>query len=99
METKASHLVIGTFVLLVVAGIFGFVVWLAKLQIDREFAEYHIFFDGAVSGLSVGSDVLFDGIQVGSVQDIRIDPDTLGRVRVHVEVDANTPIRADSVAV
>ena len=99
METKASHLVIGTFVLLIVAGIFGFVIWLAKLQIDREFAEYQILFDGAVSGLSVGSDVLFDGIQVGSVQDIRIDPNTLGRVSVDVEVDADTPIRADSVAV
>ena len=99
METKASHLVIGTFVLIAVAGIFAFVIWLAKLQIDREFSEYHVFFDGAVSGLSDGADVLFDGIPVGSVQDIRIDPDNNGRVRVHVEIDANTPVRADSVAV
>ncbi|MDA0260746.1 MAG: MlaD family protein [Proteobacteria bacterium] len=99
METKASHLVIGSFVLIIVAGIFGFVIWLAKLQIDRELAEYYIYFDGAVSGLSDGGDVLFNGIPVGSVQDIRIDPDTLDRVRVHVELDANTPVRADSVAV
>jgi phospholipid/cholesterol/gamma-HCH transport system substrate-binding protein len=99
LETKASHLVIGTFVLIVVAGIFGFVIWLAKLQIDREFSEYFVYFDGAVSGLSDGADVLFDGIPVGSVEDIRIDPDNNGRVRVHVEIDANTPIREDSIAV
>ena len=99
METKASHLVIGTFVLFVVAGIFGFVIWLAKLQIDREFSEYFVYFDGAVSGLSDGADVLFDGIPVGCVQDIRINPDNNGRVRIHVEIDANTPVREDSIAV
>jgi phospholipid/cholesterol/gamma-HCH transport system substrate-binding protein len=98
VETKANHILIGSVVLAVVAAIFGFIVWLAKLEIDREFARYYIYFDGAVSGLTVGSDVLYNGIPIGSVKEIRIDPDNPRRVRVLAEVDATAPIRTDSYA-
>ena len=55
METKANHVVIGCFVLAVVAGLFGFVIWLAKIDIDRQVATYDITFDNAVTGLSVAT--------------------------------------------
>jgi len=98
METRAPHLVIGIFVLLFVAGIFGFVIWLAKTEIDKEYAYYRIPFEGAVSGLSVGGDVRFNGILVGRVAQIRIDPNDPKRVLVRIEVDRETPVRADTVA-
>ena len=98
METKASHLLIGGFVLIVVAGVFAFVTWLAKLEIDREFSRYLIVFEGSVTGLSRSSDVLYNGIPVGSVAAIEIDPADPSRVRVTVEVAGATPIRADSIA-
>ena len=98
METRANHLLIGAFVLVVVVGIVGFVAWLAKVDIDREFNAYHIFFEGSVTGLSSASNVLYRGIPVGTVNEVIIDPDDSSRVRVTVEVAANTPIREDSVA-
>ena len=98
METRANHLFIGVFVLIAVAGIVGFVAWLAKIDIDREFSTYHIFFEGSVTGLRSASDVLYRGIPVGGVAEIVIDPDDRSRVRVTVELAANTPIREDSVA-
>ena len=98
METKASHLLIGGFVLIIVAGVFAFVTWLAKLEIDREFSRYLIVFEGSVTGLSRSSDVLYNGIPVGSVAAIEIDPADPSRVRVTVEVAGATPIRADSIA-
>ena len=98
METRANHLFIGVFVLIAVAGIVGFVAWLAKIDIDREFSTYHIFFEGSVTGLRPASDVLYRGIPVGAVAEIVIDPDDRSRVRVTVDVAANTPIREDSVA-
>ena len=98
METRANHVVIGCFVLAVVAGIFGFVIWLARIDIDREVATYAITFDNAVTGLSVGGDVRFNGIRVGEVTRIKIDRDNLERVLVRVEVAADTPVREDTVA-
>ena len=98
METRAHHLFIGAFVLVAVVGMLGFVAWLAKVDIDREFNAYHIFFEGSVTGLSAASRVLYRGIPVGTVREVVIDPDDSSRVRVTVELAANTPIREDSVA-
>ena len=80
------------------AGAFGFVLWLAKLDIDREFQSYHIYFEGSVSGLSLGSDVLYRDIPVGTVTEILIDPEDPGRVLVAVDLASTTPIRQDSIA-
>jgi phospholipid/cholesterol/gamma-HCH transport system substrate-binding protein len=99
METRASHLLIGTFVLGMVAAAFGFIMWLAKVEIDREFDHYNIVFEGSVSGLSPAGQVRYNGVPVGVVQTIAIDPDNPGQVIVGVEVASSTPVKEDSVAV
>ena len=98
METRAHHLLIGGFVLLVVLGLFGFVIWLASIDLDRDTNRYVIFFEGSVSGLSTASGVLYNGIPVGSVEKIELDPDDPSRVRVEIEVVDTTPVLIDSVA-
>lgn len=98
METRAHHVLIGSFVLLVVVGLFAFVIWLARIDLDRDVSRYLIFFEGAVSGLSTSSNVMYNGIPVGSVEEIELDPQDPSRVRVVIEVVATTPVRTDSVA-
>ncbi|WP_428246616.1 MlaD family protein [Ferrovibrio sp.] len=98
METRAHHLLIGSFLLLFLLGILGFSLWLAKAQLDREIARYNIFFTGSVAGLGMGGDVRFNGIKIGNVSQISIDRDDTSKVRVTVNVAADTPIRADSIA-
>ncbi len=98
METRANHVIIGSFVLLFVAAIFVFVFWLAKLQVDREFAYYDIVFADAVSGLGEGGDVRFNGIKVGAVDKILIDRDDPTKVRVTIAIGSDTPVRKDSAA-
>jgi phospholipid/cholesterol/gamma-HCH transport system substrate-binding protein len=98
METRANHLIVGTFALAVVGGLFFFVIWLAKVEIDREFAIYHIIFEEAVSGLSIGGDVRYNGIPVGTVTVIEIAPNDPSKVRVTAEIGGNLKIRTDTVA-
>lgn len=98
METRANHLLIGGFVLAIMLGTLAFIIWLAKLEIDREFAYFRILFEGAVSGLSVGGDVRFNGIRVGKVAEIRIDRDNPARVSVLIEIGSETPVRIDTIA-
>ncbi len=99
METRASHLLVGSFVLLMVAAAFGFIMWLAKVEIDQEFDHYTIYFEGSVSGLSTAGEVRYNGVPVGSVQSIALDAKNPGRVKVGIEVAGSTPIKQDSVAI
>ncbi len=98
METRASYLLVGSFVLLFTLGAFGFAVWLAKVQFDKEFARYDILFTGNVNGLRVGSPVTYRGLPVGEVVEVSIDAGAGEQVRAMVEVSADTPVRADTVA-
>ena len=98
METKANHLAVGTFVLVVVLGLTGFALWLGKAEIDREFDRYYVYFRESVSGLGVASTVRYRGVPVGSVSDIRIDPDNSEQVRVTIDVTHGTPIKEDAIA-
>jgi phospholipid/cholesterol/gamma-HCH transport system substrate-binding protein len=55
------------FVLAVVGAVFGFVYWLQNIGGLGERTVYQIKFENSVSGLLVGSAVLFNGIRVGEV--------------------------------
>ncbi len=98
METRASNLLVGSFVLLILVGTTVFFLWLAKFQFDVQFTRYDIHFRGSVSGLKVGSSVELNGILVGEVVDIRVDPDQVENVIVAIEVPAETPVREDTLA-
>ncbi len=98
MEIRASYLLVGTVVLALIAGLAGFSVWLVKADTGRPQVHYQIAFAGTVSGLQEGSPVLYRGIPVGRVVDIRIDPEDVETVLVTVETDRRTPIKADTVA-
>ena len=98
METRANYLLVGSFVLALTAGLIGFVIWLAKVQFDTQFARYDIYFESSVTGLPVGGQVKYRGITVGEVISISIDPTDVTRVLVTIEVEADTPVREDTVA-
>jgi len=98
METRANHILVGTFVLLILAGAAAFFLWLAKFQFDVEYARYDIRFPGSVSGLKVGSSVELNGIPVGEVINIGLDPQHVESVIVTIEVPAETPVRTNTVA-
>ena len=98
METRANHLLVGGFVLLFAAALFGFVIWLAKFQGEVQLSSYRIVFEDSVSGLSVGNAVRYSGVRVGAVTEIKLDPEAPGKVIVLVELDDEVPIKRDTVA-
>jgi phospholipid/cholesterol/gamma-HCH transport system substrate-binding protein len=97
LETKANFVLIGAFTLAGLLGILGFFLWFAQVELDRQFDYYDIRFS-SVSGLSNASDVRFSGLPVGQVVDVRLSPNQDGTILVRVEVDAETPVRSDSIA-
>jgi len=98
METRAHHVLIGLFTVLVVAGALLFGLWLAKSSVDTEFKDYEIVFNEAVSGLSKGSAVQYSGIKVGDVVTLRLDPKDPRRVLARIRLGGDTPIKEDTEA-
>lgn len=98
METKAHHVLIGAFVIIFMASIFGFLVWASKFERGVDYKEYEIYFEESVFGLDPSSSVLFNGIPVGKVISIDVAKDDPRKVRVIVEIDEDIPIQEDTVA-
>src|SRR6202049_2079970 len=96
METRAPFVVVGAFVLAALAAGFGFVYWLHNTGGLGPRASYHVQFDGSVPGLLVGAAVLFNGIRVGEVTDLRLAPDSPRRVNATISVSSTTPVRSDT---
>ncbi len=98
METRASYLIVGLFVVVLGAALVGFAVWLTQGQLNAAVARYDIRFDGSVSGLQVGSSVSYSGVPVGEVSAVSIDPADIERVLVTIEIPENVPVLDGTMA-
>ena len=98
METRAHHVLIGLVTVLVVAGAMLFGLWLTKSSVDTAFKDYEVVFNEAVSGLSRGSPVQYNGIKVGDVSSLRLDPKDPRRVLARVRLSGDTPVKEDTQA-
>jgi phospholipid/cholesterol/gamma-HCH transport system substrate-binding protein len=98
METRAPYALIGLFVLTVIAAAFGFVYWLHNSGGLTQRTVYRIQFENTVSGLLTGAAVLFNGIRVGEVTALELDPNNPNRVTATIAVASTTPVRADTKA-
>jgi len=98
METRASYLIVGLFVIAGMLGLVFAAMWITGTRTDEALALYDIYFDGSVAGLKPGNAVQYRGIPVGGVIDMKIDPESVERVLVVIEVAADAPIREDTEA-
>ena len=98
MEIRAPYALLGLFVLAVVGAVFGFVYWLHNTAGLSERTVYRVRYENTVAGLLKGAAVLFNGIRVGEVTDLQLDPKNPRQVMVTIAVLANTPVRKDTQA-
>jgi phospholipid/cholesterol/gamma-HCH transport system substrate-binding protein len=96
METRANYVLIGLFTLAVIVGAFGFIYWFNTIGGAGERATYRIVFDGSVSGLRTGASVLFNGIRVGEVTELKLDPAQPRAVVAMVALEKTVAVRADT---
>ncbi|MGY6587860.1 MAG: MlaD family protein [Wenzhouxiangella sp.] len=98
METRANHVLIGVFTLLGLAALVVLGLWAARFQAHADWQVFDIRFEQAVTGLSVGSMVQYNGINMGSVRELRLDPDDPRQVLARIRVDGSAPVREDTTA-
>lgn len=100
MVSKATKIRLGIFLFFGLVLIILFVAAVAGNSLRRRWDTYFISFeDYPVSGLQVGGNVNYQGIKVGRVEDIKIDPMNVNKVVVTVNIEPGTPIKEDTEAV
>ncbi|WP_375402333.1 MlaD family protein [uncultured Sphingomonas sp.] len=97
METRSNHVLVGGVVLLLLALLALFTVWIARLGGASE-KEYDIFFQQSVDGLARGSGVTFAGVPIGQITQIELWRNNIEFVRVRVRVNEDTPILQGTTA-
>ena len=96
MEDRAKYVLIGLFTFAVIAGAFGFVYWLHATSGSKDTTTYRVIFSGAVTGLRPGAPVLFNGIRVGEVSELKLT-DNPAEVAAILAVGPKTPVRSDTI--
>ena len=91
METRSNHVLVGAVVLILLALLALFTVWIARLG-GKEEKEYDIFFRQSVDGLARGSAVTFSGVPSGQVKGITLGKNDPSFVRVRISVNDDVPV-------
>jgi len=98
METKANYVLIGAATVIGAVLIMLFAAWMSSGDLRRGVNEFDVVFDDPVRGLTEGGEVRFNGIKVGEVDDLRIDPESTQRVIARIRVSTDVPVKTDTLA-
>ncbi len=98
METRANLVLIGAFTLAVAGFALVFGLWASKYTSDNAWRDYQVRFSEAVTGLSIGGMVQYNGIQIGNVTSLTLAPEDPRIVVARIRIRAETPVREDTVA-
>jgi phospholipid/cholesterol/gamma-HCH transport system substrate-binding protein len=97
MEADKRYFIEGLFVIGLAVGAAFFFVWLASSG-ERDDVLYRIHFAESVSGLGLGEPVKFQGVDVGTVKAMALDPRDPSRVAVEVKLRKDAPVKTDTRA-
>jgi phospholipid/cholesterol/gamma-HCH transport system substrate-binding protein len=98
MYSRVNYTIVGLFVVIFAVGMVWFGFWLAKYGLKEEYVKYKVYMKESVSGLSKDSSVKLHGVDIGRVNDIRIDPNDVQNVELILEINKEVPINEDMVA-
>jgi phospholipid/cholesterol/gamma-HCH transport system substrate-binding protein len=94
METRGSYLLVGAFVLLLVGGTLAFLIWLLGVESGGGRVRYDVIYEGSVTGLREGSAVRMNGVRVGDVMAVGLEPSDPRKVRIGIELSESTPVNS-----
>ena len=95
-----NYTLVGAFVLVLGAALIGAVLWLASGgAFQQKYDLYLAIMDESVAGLSLNAPVKYNGVDVGKVRSIDLDPGNPERVNLLFAIESGTPVKEDTVAV
>lgn len=99
MEAKVNFTLVGLFTLGLGVALAAIVLWLGTDgEYYKNYDRYHVYMSESVSGLNPNAPVKYRGVDVGNVQEIRLDPANSERVQLLLKIERGTPVKEDSIA-
>ncbi len=95
-----NYAFVGAFVLVLGAALIAGVLWLASGGAFKQKYDFYLaIVDESVAGLNLNAPVKYNGVEVGKVRQIHLDPDNPERVILMFGIERGTPIKEDTIAV
>lgn len=98
MDTKVNYVVVGIFVVFLTLAIAVATIWISGGQHTKKYNTYLTFVSEPVDGVTLKSPVKFNGVDVGYVDDISLNPKNPQEVRIEMKLIEGTPVNQSTVA-
>lgn len=100
MENKARYTLVGLFIVVFTISLVSFILWQARYSFsDVTLYEYRLYSKKSIAGLNEKSFVEYKGLNIGVVDEIRINPLNSEEIEVILKINQKNIIREDSSAV
>lgn len=100
MDSKVNYTIVGLFTLVLGAAAVAIILWLGSSEkYYKTYDIYYVYMSESVSGLNLNAPVKYRGVEVGKVNEIKLDPSNSERVRLRLGIERGTPVKNDSVAI
>lgn len=98
METRANYVLIGAFTVVITVLLLLFALWASKFSSSRNWRQYEVVFSEPVTGLTEGGSVQYNGLAVGTVENLSLDDHDARKVVALLKLKSNTPVKVDTRA-
>jgi len=99
MNPKVNYAFVGLFVILFGSAFIAWIFWLGVGIEKKSYITYVAYMSQSVAGLNTNAEVKYRGVEVGKVKSISLDRDNPERVQLLLDIEAEIPIKQDSIAV
>lgn len=98
MESRVSYALVGLFVLVLGGAFVAISLWLMGVGPRGDYRTFAVYPPESVAGIAGESLVRFQGVDVGKVRELGVDPEDPRRVRLLIDVRRDLPIQVDTTA-
>ena len=98
MDNRVNYALVGFFVIILSMALLAIILWITVKPQEAEYKTYVVYMTESVAGLNVNAQVKYKGVDVGFVKSIDLAPERVDVVRLLLEIEEITPLRADASA-
>lgn len=98
MDTKVNYAIVGFFVITLSVAMLLIGFWLAFGLSHKVYNHYYAYFNESVNGLSIDAPVKYNGVTIGSVNSIQLNPQNYNQVKLILDIDDTIKVKTDTRA-
>src|SRR3990167_2541941 len=99
MDSKVNYTVVGVFVVVLTSIFIVMAFWLGSYSHSKTYKTYVVLVQENVTGLNADSAVRFNGVKVGYVESIQLDPNNSRLVRLLLNIESDAKITTSTYAI